>query len=203
MNSLTSRTYKKRSRSFSLWVWVCWGNMSFNPIQELLDVGVDTRPPRLSTAYSPACGSSKNVFATLLTHERSSTVSLTAVHLTLLVAGADHLVGDNFPITFQVLLFTGGVVNDGNTGDAEFSGAPARLVRSPPPGHRAVGPRREVTGSGWQTDWDHCLVISRQGACHAEECNVVVEDTVVVFGMHTDFGYSWRKTENQSYYLVG
>ena len=176
--------------------------MSVNPIQELLDVGVYTRPPRLSTAYSPACGSSKNVSAPLLTPKRSSAVSLAAVHLTLLVAGADHLVGDNFPVAFQVLLFTGAVINDGNTGDAEFSGAPARLVRSPPPGHRAVCPHGEVTGSGRQTDRAHGLVVPRQGACKAQECDVVVEDTVVVFGMHTNFGYGYRKTEYQSYYLV-
>ena len=81
------------------------------------------------------------------------------------------------------------MVNDGNTGDAEFSCAPARLLRSSPPGHRAVGPSGEVTGSGWQTDRDHGIVVPRQRACHAEECNVVVEDTVVVFGMHADFRY--------------
>ena len=42
--------------------------MSSNPIQELLDVGVDTRPPRLNPAYSPGCGSSKNVSTVLLSH---------------------------------------------------------------------------------------------------------------------------------------
>ena len=164
--------------------------MSFNPIQELLDVGVDTRPPRLSAAYSPACGTSKNVSAMLFTHEGPSAVSLTAVYLTLLVASADHLVSDNFPVAFQVLLFTGSMVNDGNTGDPEFSGAPARLVCSPPPGHRAVCPHGEVTGSCWQTDRAHGLVVPRQRARQAEECYVIVEDTVVVFGMHTNFGHA-------------
>ena len=117
--------------------------MSFNPIQELLDVGVDTRPPHLSTAYSPACGSSKNVSATLLTHEGSSAVSLAAVHLTLLVAGADHPVSDNFPFIYQVLLLTDGVIDDRNVGDSEFSGHPTILLGSPPPADHAVCPHRK------------------------------------------------------------
>ncbi len=109
--------------------------MTINPIQEVLDVGVDTRPPRLSTADSPTCGSNEDVSAALLTHEGPSTVSLAAVNLTLLVAGADHLVSDDIPGALEVLLFTDRVINDWHTGDPEFSGYPARLVCSPPSGH--------------------------------------------------------------------
>ena len=163
--------------------------MSFNPIQELLDVGVDARPPRLSTAYSPACGSSKDISAMLLAHEWSSAVSLAAVYLPLLIACANHLVGDNFAVAFQVLLFTGSVIYDGNPGYAEFSGGPTRLVCSPPPGHRAVCPHGEVTGRGRQTDRAHGLVVARQRDRQAEESNVVVEDTVVVLRMHANFRY--------------
>ena len=88
-------------------------------------------PPERS--HSPACGSSKNVSTVLLSHGGLSTVSITAVHFTLLVAGTNHLVSDSLPVAFQVLLLTATVIDDWNGDDVPIAEA---ITRCEPKYHK-------------------------------------------------------------------
>ena len=60
---------------------------------------------------------------------RLSTVSVTAVHFTLLVAGTNHLVSDSLPVAFQVLLLTATVIDDWKGGDVPIAKAITRCER--------------------------------------------------------------------------
>ena len=172
-------------------------NYTIDPRPKVLDVSVNARLVCLCTSNSPTCGSNENISTSIFTHERTTTIALTAIDLPRLKSGTNHPVRNNISRALKIIFLTFGVIHNWDVGHTEFSGDPPMLARFTPSCHWAVCPRREVFSRARKADWKHGLVITRKRAVKSQEGNIVVVNTVIVFRMHTHLWYGCRN--NQRY----